>query len=99
MGQLVMLLRAKYLVDAQGYNKIQGKPFKQSELEHKIEEMLGRGRETFDEPRPRCHRLLRKKIFRPTRKFAGARAAATTRFSPPCSPSSRSSAFRAKNSS
>jgi hypothetical protein len=28
MGQLVMLLRAKYLVDAQGYNKIQGKPFK-----------------------------------------------------------------------
>ena len=24
MGQLVMVLRAKYLVDAQGYNKIQG---------------------------------------------------------------------------
>lgn len=41
MGQLVMLLRAKYLVDAQGYNKIQGKPFKQSELERKIEEILG----------------------------------------------------------
>jgi len=41
MGQLLMLLRAKYLVDAQGYNKIQGKPFKQSELEHKIEEILG----------------------------------------------------------
>ena len=40
MGQLVMLLRAKYLVDAQGYNKIQGKPFKQSELERKIEEVL-----------------------------------------------------------
>jgi len=40
MGQLVMLLRAKYLVDAQGYNKIQGKPFKQSELERKIEEIL-----------------------------------------------------------
>ena len=40
MGQLVMLLRAKYLVDAQGYNKIQGKPFKQSEIERKIEEML-----------------------------------------------------------
>jgi 2-oxoglutarate/2-oxoacid ferredoxin oxidoreductase subunit alpha len=41
MGQLVMLLRAKYLVDAQGYNKIQGKPFKTSEIEQKIEEMLG----------------------------------------------------------
>ena len=28
MGQLVMVLRAKFLVDAHGYNKIQGKPFK-----------------------------------------------------------------------
>ena len=41
MGQLSMLLRAKYLIDAKGYNKIQGKPFKQSELEHRIEEALG----------------------------------------------------------
>ena len=40
MGQLLMVLRAKYLVDAVGYNKIQGKPFKQSELEHKIEEFF-----------------------------------------------------------
>jgi len=40
MGQLLMLLRAKYLVDAEGYNKIQGKPFKQLEIEHRIEEML-----------------------------------------------------------
>jgi len=40
MGQLLMLLRAKYLVDAIGYNKIQGKPFKQAELEHKIDELL-----------------------------------------------------------
>jgi 2-oxoglutarate ferredoxin oxidoreductase subunit alpha len=40
MGQLVMVLRAKYLVDAQGFNKIQGRPFKQSEIEAKIEEML-----------------------------------------------------------
>jgi 2-oxoglutarate ferredoxin oxidoreductase subunit alpha len=43
MGQLVLVLRAKYLVDAQGFNKIQGKPFKQSELEAKIEEVLGVG--------------------------------------------------------
>jgi 2-oxoglutarate ferredoxin oxidoreductase subunit alpha len=41
MGQLVMLLRAKYLVDAQGYNKIQGKPFKTSEIKQKIEELIG----------------------------------------------------------
>ena len=40
MGQLVMVLRAKFLVDAQGYNKIQGKPFKQIEIEQKIEEIL-----------------------------------------------------------
>jgi 2-oxoglutarate ferredoxin oxidoreductase subunit alpha len=41
MGQLLWLLRAKYLVDAIGLNKIQGRPFKQVELEQKIEEMLG----------------------------------------------------------
>jgi 2-oxoglutarate/2-oxoacid ferredoxin oxidoreductase subunit alpha len=38
MGQLVMILRSKFLIDAQGYNKIQGKPFKQAEIEAKIEE-------------------------------------------------------------
>ncbi|HXC48164.1 MAG TPA: 2-oxoacid:acceptor oxidoreductase subunit alpha [Candidatus Sulfotelmatobacter sp.] len=41
MGQLLWMLRAKYLVNAVGLNKIQGRPFKQSELEQKIEEMLG----------------------------------------------------------
>ena len=41
MGQLLWVLRAKYLVDAEGFNKIQGKPFKQSEIEGKIEQVLG----------------------------------------------------------
>jgi 2-oxoglutarate ferredoxin oxidoreductase subunit alpha len=41
MGQLLWVLRAKYLVDAEGLNKIQGRPFKQLEVEQKIEEMLG----------------------------------------------------------
>jgi 2-oxoglutarate ferredoxin oxidoreductase subunit alpha len=41
MGQLVTILRAKYLVDAEGLNKIQGHPFKQAEIEAKIEEVLG----------------------------------------------------------
>jgi len=41
MGQLLWVLRAKYLVDAVGLNKIQGRPFKQAELDQKIEEMLG----------------------------------------------------------
>jgi 2-oxoglutarate/2-oxoacid ferredoxin oxidoreductase subunit alpha len=40
MGQLLWLLRAKYLVDAVGLNKIQGRPFKQTEIEQKIEDML-----------------------------------------------------------
>ena len=40
LGQLLWVLRAKYLVDAQGLNKIQGKPFKQSEIEAKIAEIL-----------------------------------------------------------
>ncbi len=41
MGQLLWVLRAKYLVDAEGYNKIQGRPFKQAEIEAKIEELAG----------------------------------------------------------
>ncbi len=40
MGQLVLLLRAKFLVDAEGFNKIQGRPFKQAEIEAKIEEVI-----------------------------------------------------------
>jgi 2-oxoglutarate ferredoxin oxidoreductase subunit alpha len=39
MGQLVWMLRAQFLIDAEGFNKIQGKPFKQSEIEAKIEEV------------------------------------------------------------
>ncbi len=41
MGQLLWVLRAKFLIDAEGLNKVQGKPFKQSEIEAKIEEVLG----------------------------------------------------------
>ncbi len=40
MGQLRHLLRAEYLVDAQGLNKIQGRPFKVSEITAKISRML-----------------------------------------------------------
>jgi 2-oxoglutarate ferredoxin oxidoreductase subunit alpha len=42
LGQLHFVLRARYLVDAVSYAKVQGKPFKQSELESKIDELLGR---------------------------------------------------------
>ncbi len=40
MGQLVKVLRSKYLVPAIGLNKIQGQPFKSTEIEMKVEEML-----------------------------------------------------------
>jgi 2-oxoglutarate ferredoxin oxidoreductase subunit alpha len=39
-GQLRMLLRAMFLVDAEGLNKVQGRPFLVSEVEQKIEQML-----------------------------------------------------------
>ena len=41
MGQLLWVLRAKFLVDAVGLNKIQGRPFGQAELEHGFEAFLG----------------------------------------------------------
>ncbi len=41
-GQLCMLVRAKYLVDAVSFGKVQGRPFLVSELEAKIEEMVAR---------------------------------------------------------
>jgi len=40
LGQLSQLIRARYLIDAQGFNKIQGKPFRVSELIEGIETIL-----------------------------------------------------------
>jgi len=39
LGQLVKVLRAEFLVDAHGLNKIQGKPFTVHEIAAKLEEM------------------------------------------------------------
>jgi 2-oxoglutarate ferredoxin oxidoreductase subunit alpha len=39
-GQLVRILRAEFLVDAEGYSKVQGLPFAVSELEREIEVRL-----------------------------------------------------------
>jgi 2-oxoglutarate ferredoxin oxidoreductase subunit alpha len=39
-GQLRLLLRSYFLVDAVGLNKIQGRPFLVSEIEEKIAQML-----------------------------------------------------------
>ncbi len=40
-GQLCMLIRSRYLVDAIPFNKIAGQPFKIREIEAKIDEVLG----------------------------------------------------------
>ena len=40
LGQLAMLIRAKYLVDAISHTKVQGKPFKASELATAIEDVI-----------------------------------------------------------
>jgi 2-oxoglutarate ferredoxin oxidoreductase subunit alpha len=40
LGQLSVLIRARYLVDAKPYTKIQGKPFKESEIFHAIAALL-----------------------------------------------------------
>ena len=40
LGQLAMLLRAKYLVDAIGYNQVRGLPFKTQELMDAIKDVV-----------------------------------------------------------
>jgi len=41
MGQLRTLVRAKYLIDAQGFNKVKGRPFAVQELVAEIRRQLG----------------------------------------------------------
>lgn len=41
LGQMRMLLRARYLIDIEGLNKVSGRPFTIAEIEGKIAELLG----------------------------------------------------------
>jgi 2-oxoglutarate/2-oxoacid ferredoxin oxidoreductase subunit alpha len=43
LGQLLQLIRARYLVDAVGYNRVRGKPFRIAELEAEAERILAGG--------------------------------------------------------
>jgi 2-oxoglutarate ferredoxin oxidoreductase subunit alpha len=53
MGQLRTVIRAKYLVDAVGLNKVQGKPFSVAEVVDKIEALLrGDTKDTQAKPEP-----------------------------------------------
>ena len=40
LGQLLMLVRAKYLIDAIGYNRVRGKPFRIAEIVDEAERLL-----------------------------------------------------------
>jgi 2-oxoglutarate ferredoxin oxidoreductase subunit alpha len=40
LGQLVRLVRAEFLVDAIGFNKVQGRPFKVSEIVDRCRKLL-----------------------------------------------------------
>lgn len=42
LGQLLMLIRSRFLKDAIGYNKVQGRPFVVAEVLQKIKEVLGK---------------------------------------------------------
>jgi len=53
MGQLKTVIRAKYLVDAVGLNKVQGKPFSVAEVVEKIESLLkGDTKDSQAKPEP-----------------------------------------------
>ena len=56
-GQLRMLIRAKYLVDAKGLNKVQGKPFLIEEIEQAITLMLDGTWGDRESLTPRGHRV------------------------------------------
>ncbi len=43
MGQLQFVLRGRYLVEALGLHKVQGRPFMVSEIREKVDELLGGG--------------------------------------------------------
>ncbi len=53
LGQLKTVIRAKYLVDAIGLNKVQGKPFSVAEIVEKIESLLrGDSKDSQAKPEP-----------------------------------------------
>ena len=48
LGQLLMLIRARYLIDAVGYDKVRGKPFRIAEIVAEAERVLGIGTTSGD---------------------------------------------------
>jgi 2-oxoglutarate ferredoxin oxidoreductase subunit alpha len=40
LGQLLMLIRARYLIDPEGYHRVRGKPFRIAEIHERAEQIL-----------------------------------------------------------
>jgi 2-oxoglutarate ferredoxin oxidoreductase subunit alpha len=53
LGQLSMLIRARFLIDAVGYNKVRGKPFRIAELQAEAERVLAGGGHLVERAEPR----------------------------------------------
>ncbi|HEX2754971.1 MAG TPA: hypothetical protein VHM48_05880, partial [Candidatus Limnocylindrales bacterium] len=41
LGQLLMLIRSQFLIDAEGYDRVRGKPFTIAEIVTQAERILG----------------------------------------------------------
>jgi 2-oxoglutarate ferredoxin oxidoreductase subunit alpha len=46
LGQLLLLVRAKYLIDAVGYDRVRGKPFRIAEIVEEAERVLAENQPT-----------------------------------------------------
>ena len=52
LGQLLMLIRAQFLIDAEGYNRVRGKPFTIAEIVAQAERILRSLPNDRDDERP-----------------------------------------------
>ena len=46
LGQLALLMRAKFLIDVEGLNKVRGKPYRIIEIEDAARQLLPGAKET-----------------------------------------------------
>src|SRR5439155_26277014 len=98
-GQLVRVLRAEYLVDAVGFNRVRGLPLAIEEILDAINQLVESQALARAARRRRKRPSTRRRTSSPTRTFGGAPAAGTTRSSPRCRSRCRTWASRRRTSS
>src|SRR5262249_8128358 len=77
-GQLVRVLRAEYLVDAVGFNRVRGMPLASQEILEAVNQLLEAKQSARSPALPARRRSTRRRTSSPTRTCAGAPAAGTT---------------------